>query len=157
MEWVSLIIGGIIGFLSSLGTWIVTRQLERRDQRRVSLEWLRVEIERNLERLRLYEEKQVPEWRGPPLVLAIYFPPFRDEAYRALSQRMPVSSRDSELLKKAAFFYERLHMIEFLRQRFNEREPEGKPESFDNFVQAMRAAQSEGEALLKALEEVGIR
>lgn len=156
MDWVSLGAGGIIGFLSSLGVLIVTRWLERCDQRRVSLGWLRVEIERSLDRLRIFQEKE-PEWRGPPLLLEINFPPFRDEAYQALIQRLPVSSQDKELLKRAASFYERLDMIEFLRQRFNEGEPGGKPESLDNLMRAIRAAQSEGEDLLKALEKSGIR
>ena len=153
MNWVTMGVGGAIGFLSSLGTWGVTRWLERRAQRRISLEWLRVEIERNLDRLCRYQEEGVPEWRGPPLVLKIYFPPFCDEAYKALSLHLPMNSQDRVLVKKAASFYERLHMIQFLRVRFNEREPDGKPESFDNLIRAIGAAKLEGESLLALLEK----
>ena len=133
---------------------MVTRWKEKRDQRKVAFEWLRVEAERNLEKLKNYRDKEA-EWRG---CQQIYFPPFHKEAYQALIQRgSPFDLQDRGTLKLSASFYDRLGMIEFLVQRFNEREPGGKQESLNNLMKAIKAAQQDGESLLEALEKRGIK
>jgi hypothetical protein len=154
---IDTIVGGLIGFLASLGTWYITRRIEKRDQRKVAFGWLRLEVEWNLKRLNDYKEKE-SEWRNPPQILEINFPPFPRLAYQALIQHGPIFiSQDRELLKLIESFYDRLLMVEYLRRRFNKREPAGKQESLDNLMKAIEAARKDGEELLKTFDEKGIQ
>lgn len=88
---------------------------------------------------------------------AIYWPPFNRVAYEALVHRGPdFAPRDKDLLKQTSAFYERLHMIEFLMHRFNERDPDGKDESWRNLKTAIEKAIQDGQKLLEGLQAAGV-